>query len=159
MVTSKKRATPVRSTRTCGAHLDNGQVGGKNARSKFEATIGRFLETDAPKAGATWDYEVSKFHYQKPVPRKSTYSPVFRITTVSGRTIYVEAKGRFESLDDRLKLLLVIEQNPGIDIRMLFQNPNLTISKASRTTYTQWAEQNGITWAAGTRIPKAWLEE
>ena len=69
----------------------------------------------------------------------------------------MEAKGRLTS-DDRVKLLAVREQHPGIDLRLLFMYPNNKLSPKSPTRYYQWAEKHGFKWAEG-RIPPEWAEE
>ena len=38
----------------------------------------------------------------------------------------------------------VLTSNPGVDIRMVFQNPNQKISKSSATTYEIYANKLGI---------------
>jgi hypothetical protein len=53
---------------------------------------------------------------------------------------------------------LVKEANPELDIRLLFQTPNNKITKASKTTYADWADKHGYMWAA-KEIPAEWLEE
>lgn len=84
-----------------------------------------------------------------------TYNPDF--TLPNG--IEIEAKGNFRTVSDRTKLLKVKEQNPHIDLRILFQNPRLKINKGSKTTYAMWAEKNGFIWAEGNKIPEAWVNE
>ncbi|WP_424140029.1 hypothetical protein [Roseomonas chloroacetimidivorans] len=58
----------------------------------------------------------------------------------------VEAKGRFVGSKDRTKLLAINARHPDYRIVLYFQNPDLTISKRSKTTYAQWAEKHGIGW-------------
>jgi hypothetical protein len=110
-------------------------------RSKFEEK----LHASAPKA----TYETTCFAYARP----QRYTVDF--TLPNG--VCIEAKGYFQS-SDRTKLLLVREQNPGTDIRLIFQKDN-RLSKKSKTTYSQWAEKHGFQYHVGNRIPKAWLKE
>ena len=49
--------------------------------------------------------------------------------------------------------------HPELDIRMIFQNPNQRISKASRTTYEMYANKLGIEHIAKQNIPEEWLAE
>ena len=72
--------------------------------------------------------------------------------------MYIETKGRWTSAD-RLKMKHVLASNPGIDIRMVFQNPTQKISKASKTTYQDYANKLGIIHVAKKDIPTEWLSE
>jgi hypothetical protein len=104
----------------------------------------------------TWSYESEKLKYTIP-ERVATYTPDFILIKKNGEKMYIETKGRFTAID-RKKHLLVKTSNPGLDIRLLFQTPNNKLSKASKTTYANWADKNGYLWAA-KEIPKEWLEE
>jgi hypothetical protein len=53
----------------------------------------------------------------------------------------------------------VLASNPGIDIRMVFQNPNQKLAKSSPTTYEAFAKKLGIPYVAKKDIPAEWLEE
>ena len=53
---------------------------------------------------------------------------------------------------DKLK-----EDNPDLDLRMVFQSPYNKISKRSKTTYAKWCEKHGIPWCAYHNIPIEWL--
>lgn len=70
--------------------------------------------------------------------------------------VLVEVKGMFDA-EDRRKLLLVREQNPGVDIRLVFMNPKSPIYKGSKTTYAKWCEDNGFAYTKGPDIPPEWL--
>jgi hypothetical protein len=41
-------------------------------------------------------------------------------------------------------MLAVKAQHPEWTIIFVFQNPNQTIAKTSKTTYSKWAEKNGF---------------
>lgn len=71
--------------------------------------------------------------------------------------IIVEIKGRFTT-HDRKKMVLVIEQNPELDIRILFERDH-TLSKRSKTRYTEWCKKRNIKCAVGREIPKEWIGE
>ena len=58
---------------------------------------------------------------------------------------------------DRQKIKAVKEQNPDIDLRMIFQAPYNKISKKSKTTYAKYCERLGIPWSSWTTIPIDWL--
>jgi hypothetical protein len=52
--------------------------------------------------------------------------------------------------------LLIKEQHPDLDIRLLFQNAYNKIRKGSKTTYAMWCEKKGILYAH-KQVPKSWL--
>jgi len=97
-----------------------------------------------------FSYETEKIRYLKP-PKPSTYKPDF----ILSNGIVIETKGRFES-NDRLKHLLVKEQNPGYDIRFVFSDSKKKIYKGSPTTYADWCNKYGFKYA-DKEIPKSWL--
>jgi hypothetical protein len=82
------------------------------------------------------------------------YTPDFYLPE---QDIYVEAKGFF-SPADRQKMLLVIQQNMFLDIRMLFLRASNKLNRSSKTTYGSWCDRYGILWADG-QIPLEWLEK
>ena len=102
-----------------------------------------------------YTYETKKFKYQV---KPQTYTVDFTIKTRTGKTLLVEAKGRFTSRD-RIKHLLVKEQYPEYEIRFLFMRASEKLNRRSKTTYGDWATKNGFLWKEGTEIPKGWLEE
>lgn len=73
-----------------------------------------------------------------------TYTPDF---IGSDGTIY-EAKGYLRP-SDRSKMIAVKKANPHLTICFVFQRPNNTISKTSKTTYSAWATKNGFKWVQG----------
>lgn len=100
-----------------------------------------------------FSYEEATIHYIKPA-KKCKYTPDF-ILIKSG--IIIETKGRF-TLADRQKHEYIKKQDPTLDIRFVFTNPNAKISKASKTTYAMWCEKHGFKYAKGL-IPEEWLNE
>ena len=98
--------------------------------------------------GIDYEYEPTKVSYQI----QHNYSPDFLLPN----GIYLETKGYWDSADRR-KMKAVKEQNPDLDIRMVFQNPYNKISKKSKTTYAQWCERHGIPWTSWVNIPMEWL--
>lgn len=115
-------------------------------RSTFEWSIAQLLK----KLKVPVKYETDKLKYTVP-EREATYTPDFKLPN----GIYIECKGRFTGAD-RKKMILVIKSNPDKDIRMVFQNARVRLSKVSKTTYGEWATKNGIIWAEKT-VPKEWL--
>jgi hypothetical protein len=120
-------------------------------RSNFEYEIAKYLDRN----GVDFGYEELKLKYVVP-ETKRTYTPDWRINTDT--SIVYESKGRFSS-SDRKKMLLVRECNPNIIIRMIFQNPDVRISKASKTSYADWCDKNNIEWCDFRKgIPKGWMK-
>lgn len=118
-------------------------------RSGFELKVA----TQLGDRKIPFDYEAEKLTYEVPATIHS-YTPDFRTNG-----IYIEAKGRFTPADRR-KMALVIEQNPDKDIRLLFMLNN-TLSKSSKTTYTDWCEKRGIKCAVSKtgELPEDWIKE
>lgn len=117
-------------------------------RSGLEERIAEKLT----KLGVDFKYEEVIIKYIKPASTHK-YTPDF----VLPNGIIVETKGRFLQAD-RMKHLLVKQQNPTMDIRFVFSNSNSRISKTSKTTYAAWCEKHGFKYADKT-IPQEWLDE
>jgi hypothetical protein len=117
-------------------------------RSGFEHKVSDQLKEQKIKFG----YEDTTIEYIIP-ERKSKYTVDF--TLPNG--ILVETKGRWTSAD-RKKHLLVKNQHPTLDIRLVFQSAKSKISKASKTTYSDFCDKHDIKWAEKT-IPQEWLDE
>jgi hypothetical protein len=113
-------------------------------KSKFEAETAAHLT----RRGVKFVYEAEEVKFTQ----ERTYKPDFKIGS-----IFVETKGYFRAAD-RGKHLLIKQQNPEVDIRFVFMNPRICLSKASKTTYAQWAERHGFLWAA-REVPDEWIEE
>jgi hypothetical protein len=112
-------------------------------RSGFEQTLANQLQ----RSGVAFEYETVKLEYQK----IATYTPDF----ILPNGIIIEAKGVW-TVEDRTKHLLVREQHPHLDIRLVFMNAFNKIRKGSNTTYARWCEKKNIIYANKT-IPKSWL--
>lgn len=125
-------------------------------RSKFEEDIARRLTA----SGCRFEYETDKIRFLQPAVKR-LYNPDFKVFRPDGSFYYIEAKGLF-STADRKKHLMIAEQHPDLDIRLLFQAAENKISNTSQTTYAKWAESKGIPWANGGRygkVPAEWLDE
>jgi hypothetical protein len=112
-------------------------------RSGFEQTLANQLK----RSGVAFEYETVKLEYQK----IATYTPDF----ILPNGIIIEAKGVW-TVEDRTKHLLVRQQHPHLDIRLVFMNAFNKIRKGSNTTYARWCEKKNILYANKT-IPKSWL--
>ena len=105
-------------------------------RSNFEAEVGRALY----ERGIDFKYEPDKIPFQ---PKPRVYIPDFY---VPDNDFYIEVKGRLIQ-SDRVKHVLVKEQNPDLEVKFLFQNARQKIYKGSKTTYADWAEKYGFEWS------------
>lgn len=70
-----------------------------------------------------------------------TYTPDFSL----GENLWVETKGLFTSAD-RTKHLYVRKTHPNQKVLFVFQQPEKTLSKKSKTTYADWCNLNGFKW-------------
>lgn len=121
---------------------------------KFRSGFEKRIYEDAQRRGRQLSYEerASTLFYTRPAS-KHRYLPDFKLQ--SG--ILVESKGRFTA-PDRAKILRVISENPGVDLRLLFQRANQRLTKAKNSmTYAEWADKHGITWHQGDSIPDDWF--
>ena len=117
-------------------------------RSGLEEAVAGQLDDKGVDAG----YESARLHYVKPA-RKAKYTPDF----ILPNGIVIETKGRFV-VEDRQKHLILKEQYPELDIRLVFSNPRSRISKRSKTTYAAWCEKHDFEYAAKW-VPSDWLKE
>lgn len=117
-------------------------------RSGLEETMRKTLED----CGIEPNYEAKKFSYIVP-EQEHIYTPDFAVSP----HIVIETKGMWV-LEDRKKMLLVKEQHPEIDFRIVFTNANKKIKKGSKTSYAMWCDKHGIKWANKT-IPLEWVNE
>lgn len=101
-----------------------------------------------------FEYETQKVIYIVP-EKKRTYNPDF----ILPNGVIIEAKGKLDR-DVREKMALVIEQNPDLDIRMLFMRDN-KIAKNSKTRYSDWCKKRGIVYAVSElgEIPEDWVND
>lgn len=123
----------------------------KPQRHKFRSDYELQLAKSLAEMGVDFLYEEEKITY---VPKPKVYTPDFYLPE---QGIYIEAKGFF-SPADRQKMLLVINQNPLLDIRMVFLRATNKLNRSSKTTYSTWCDKHGILWADG-QIPQEWLEK
>ena len=97
-------------------------------RSGLEETVAEQLK----KLGVKAEYETTKIKYR-----------------------VEETKGRFVAAD-RKKHLLIRKQHPELDIRFVFSNSKVKLSKTSKTTYAAWCIKHGFLYA-DKEIPLEWL--
>lgn len=119
----------------------------------FRSGLEKKIADDLSDKGIPFDYEKLKITYTVP-ERQATYTPDF---VLLDNGIIVESKGIFDA-DDRKKHLLIKQQHPDLDIRLVFSRANAPIYKGSPTTHAKWADHHGFKWAEKL-IPDAWLKE
>lgn len=117
-------------------------------RSGLELAVGAMLAS----AGIAAEYETVRVPYEVPAKTRH-YTPDW----VLPNGIILETKGLWDS-DDRAKHLLIRQQHPDLDIRMVFSNPNAKLRKGSPTTYASFCEKHGILFSK-KEPPTSWLEE
>lgn len=117
-------------------------------RSGLESRNAKRLD----EAGTDYDYEPFKLPFTQPA-KPRTYTPDF----VLPNGIIIDTKGRWTT-EDRQKFKMIKEQNPDLDIRMVFSNPLQKIGKKSSTTYAMVAQKIGLPWAKEF-IPQEWIDE
>lgn len=144
-MTSKSGAPKHKKDKAFYRGLANGY------RSGLEETISQQLSA----LGIEFLYETDRIHYVIPA-RQSRYTPDFKLPKKDGFW-YLETKGIW-SVQDRAKHLLIKEQHPDIDIRLLFSNARAKLYKGSKTTYADYCERYGFQWAHKT-LPAEWIEE
>jgi len=130
-------------------------------RSKFEKRIAKELDDD----GVDYTYETYSFEYDEPLRknmascldcgsrnlvRTGWYTPDFFLSN----GCIIETKGRFTAADRRK--MLAIQEEHGLDIKMLFMRDN-RIHKNSSTFYSDWCATNGYDFAIGT-YNKEWIK-
>jgi hypothetical protein len=121
-------------------------MGTSRFRSKFEAAVALSLT----KRGLSFSYEGRALPYKI----EAIYTPDF----ILPNGVIVEAKGYF-SPEDRRKMVAVRDSHPHLDIRILFQNADVKLSRAPRSlTLWQWAERNRFIWAEGN-VPTTWFND
>lgn len=113
-------------------------------RSGFERTLAAQLKR------LKVDFEYEPFAIDYTISHK--YTPDF----VIGNGVIIEAKGKLDP-ETRQKMLAVKSQNPSLDIRFVFMRGENKLSKASKTTYMDWAKKHGFP-AADGEIPQEWLK-
>ena len=120
----------------------------KKKISKFRSGLEERVADLLSGLGVSYEYESKKIPYVI----QHHYTPDF----ILPNHIVLECKGYWESADRR-KIKKVKEDNPDLDLRMVFQAPYNTISKKSKTTYAQWCERYNIPWTHFHDIPLDWL--
>uniref|UniRef100_A0A6M3L1D0 Putative endonuclease I n=1 Tax=viral metagenome TaxID=1070528 RepID=A0A6M3L1D0_9ZZZZ len=118
-------------------------------RSEAEAKFAKNLSSRHIK----FEYERDKLIY---IPKPKVYIPDFKIYRKDGSWFLVECKGYLKPTD-RSKMKLVKEQNPDVDLRIIFFSANNKLNRNSKVHYWEWAEKVGYVWDEGV-VPIEWLD-
>lgn len=124
-------------------------------RNKFEEYTAKALNA----SGVPFSYEDTKLGYTI----SGTYLVDFKLTTKSGKTIYVETKGNGRSFDpaSRRKMIAVKRQHPDIDLRIVFYSNGKIGPKRKDGSFmrqSDWADKHGFKYSIRD-IPQEWLDE
>jgi hypothetical protein len=154
----RKVAAPKKSKSPIAAAME------PKVAEKFRNELEQGVAAQLSAAGIGYDYEGDWVHYTVPA-RAAKYLPDFR---PQGSNIIIESKGHFggghmdlrrRSAEERHKLILLKEQHPELDIRIVFQRAATRIYPGSPTTNGQWATDHGFLWSDKGIVPPAWIIE
>lgn len=135
--------------------------------ASFRSTSERKVASQLDGAGIEYDFEGQIVPYTVP-EREAKYKPDFPIR---GTNILIEVKGRFgggnprfrapasDGAKERQKLILLKEQHPELDIRIVFDRASTKIYKGSPTSYGKWATDHGFKWSDKGTVPPSWIAE
>jgi hypothetical protein len=93
---------------------------------------------------------------------KHKYEPDF-VKTIDGKTILLEAKGRFWDYAEYSKYIHIREALPkDMELVFLFQKPLSPMPQAkkrkdgTKRTHAEWADTNNFIWYSEETLPKEW---
>lgn len=120
-------------------------------RSKFEHRVQEALDL---RKDLVCKYERDKLPYTIHLQ----YKPDWTVTKIKDGEnekpcvgLYLEAKGRFDYVERR-KALGVIVANPSIDLRFIFMR-NQLLYKGSKMRYGDWCDKHNIKWSVFPELP------
>ena len=123
----------------------------KSIKEEIQSNMLTRIKSGKNVFNGLFGYEDTVIDYIKP---ETQHKYTIDFTLPNG--ILIETKGRWV-LEDRKKHMLIRQQHPELDIRIVFQNPRGKIRKGSKTTYADYCEKHGIKWAE-KEIPSDWLK-
>jgi len=93
------------------------------------------------------------------------YEPDF-VKIIKGKTILLEAKGRFWDYSEYSKYIHIREAlDKDTELVFLFQKPLSPMPQAkkrkdgTKRTHAEWAETNNFKWYSEETLPKEWMNE
>ena len=110
------------------------------------------IQEDLKDLGVEDNYEGRVFEYIVP-ETKHKYTPDFPVSP----HIVIETKGLWD-VADRMKMVMIQQQYPEVEFRMLFQNAQKKIKKGSKTSYADYCDKHNIKWAEKA-IPQEWIDD
>ena len=130
----------------------------REKRSNFEETVAKQLR----RKKIRYRYEADEIEYIHPVVngqcadcgsvhvgKTRRYTPDYSLP--DSPTIFLEAKGRFTSVD-RSKHIAIKRSRPDIEIRFVFMQDKY-LTKAKKHRYTDWCKLKGIKCAVFPKLP------
>ena len=106
-----------------------------------------------------WQHHREKIDYVV----KHKYEPDF-VKEFNGKTILLEAKGRFWDYAEYSKYIHIREALPkNYELVFLFQKPYSPMPQAkkrkdgTKRTHAEWAETNNFTWYGEDNLPEEWI--
>ncbi len=128
-------------------------------------------KTGVPKGyDSIWEYQIHQTllkdwqHHWDNIDYivKHKYEPDF-VKIIDGKTILIEAKGRFWDYAEYSKYIHIREALPkGYELLFLFQKPFAPMPQAkkrkdgTKRTHAEWAEKNNFKWYNEESLPKEW---
>ena len=146
-IITKSRTVSIKKARRGEGGISVARImRGTKYRSQFEIGLAKSLVNKK----VTFEYEQKKLTY---IPKPRTYTPDFYLPE---QDIYIEAKGHLDK-GDRVKMQLIKEQYPDLDIRFVFVRARNKIYRGSKTSYADWANRHGFPWSEGG-VPEEWFK-
>jgi len=107
-----------------------------------------------------WEFHTNKVSYII----KHTYEPDF-IREIEGKTILLEAKGRFWDHAEYSKYIWIkkVLDDKDTELVFLFANPSSPMPQAKRRkdgtkrSHGEWASAKGFRWFSVDSMPKEWI--
>tara|TARA_R110001592_G_scaffold20949_7_gene84996 strand:+ start:384 stop:818 length:435 start_codon:yes stop_codon:yes gene_type:complete len=131
-------------------------------------------KVNVPKGyDSVWEYDIHqtllkswKHHWDNiNYVVKHRYEPDF-VKVISGKTILIEAKGRFWDYAEYSKYIHIREALPkNYELVFLFQKPLSPMPQAkkrkdgTKRSHAEWAETNNFTWYSEETLPEEWKSE
>ena len=128
-------------------------------------------KTGVPKGyDSIWEYQIHQTllsdwqHHWDNIDYivKHKYEPDF-VKIIDGKTILIEAKGRFWDYAEYSKYIHIRKALPeGYELLFLFQKPFAPMPQAkkrkdgTKRTHAEWAEKNNFKWYNEESLPKEW---
>jgi len=108
-----------------------------------------------------WNFHSEKVNYVV----EHTYHPDF-IKNLEGKTILLEAKGRFWDAAEYSKYVWISKALPNnYELVFLFSDPSAPMPQAKRRTdgtkrtHGEWADSKGFRWYSEASIPDEWVDK